>query len=370
MKQIYYNAKICQEGKIIKGAMVTENAFISAVLPEGETLPQGERYNLNGAYITPAFIDTHIHGCGGYGTDSFKAEDLLEMSKLLAKEGVCAFAPTLYPNPPEVMLKNIKALLPAFGKETGAKILGFHLEGPFISPDKLGVMKPASAAKADLNLMRSLCEAAEGKIFAVTLAPELENIGSVINFCLEHNILPQAGHTNATYGQMLNGAQSGVHHATHLFNAMRGISHREPGAAGAVILTDKFSFELIADGVHVCPEIVKMVLRLKKPQDLVLITDALKPAGTQGGLANGEEVKLEGGCFKRVSDGVTAGSALTMLKGFKNLVSWGLDIAQAAQAAAGNPARIHKLDFGELSSGKRAYFNIIDKDLNLLKTVM
>ena len=244
------------------------------------------------------------------------------------------------------------------------------MEGPFISPEKLGVMKPEAASKSDLNLMNNLYEAAQGKISALTLAPELENIDKIVKFCLDNRILPQAGHTNATYKQMLNGAAMGIHHATHLFNAMRGISHREPGAAGAVILTDKFSYELICDGVHVCPEIVKMVKRLKNPQDLVLITDALKPAGTQGGLANGEEVKLESGVFKRCCDGVVAGSALTMLKGFKNLIDWDFTLPHAMQAAAENPARVHRLNFGTLSSGQRAYFNIIDKDLNLLETVL
>ena len=370
MKEIYFNAIIYNSGNLIKGSLVAENGFVSDILPQDTVLPEGKLHNLNGAYIVPAFIDTHIHGFGGYGTDSFKAEDLLEMSYLLAKNGVCAFMPTIYPNTPEVMLKNIKALIPAFGKEKGAKILGFHLEGPFISPEKLGVMKPQSAAKPDLDLIKNLYEAAEGKISALTLAPELENIDKIVNFCLDNNILPQAGHTNATYKQMLNGSAMGIHHATHLFNAMRVISHREPGAAGAVILTDKFSYELICDGVHVCPEIVKMVLQLKHPQDLVLVTDALKPAGTQGGLANGEEVKLEGGVFKRCADGVVAGSALTMLKGIKNLIDWGLDLPHAIEASSVNPSRIHKLNFGTLASGERAYFNIIDKDFNLLETVL
>ena len=294
MKKIYFNGIICRGGESFKGCLVAENGIIISVLPESAPIPEGEKHNLNGNYIIPAFIDTHIHGWGGYGTDSFNAEDLLKMSEVLCKNGVCAFMPAIYPNVPEIMLKNIKALVPALGKEKGAKILGFHLEGPFISPEKLGVMKPDAATKADLGLMHKLYQAAQGKIAALTLAPELENIEKIVNFCLDNNILPQAGHTNATYKQMLNGAAMGIHHATHLFNAMRGISHREPGAAGAVILTDKFSYELIADGVHVCPEIIKMVLRLKPLQDLVLITDALKPAGTQGGLANGEDVKLEG----------------------------------------------------------------------------
>ncbi len=370
MRKIYSNAKICRGGECFDGALVTENGFIADVLRRPENLPEGEVKDLKGAYITPVFVDTHIHGFGGHGTDLFDAEEILLMSEALAKEGVGAFLPTIYPNVPEAMIKNIKSAVPLIGKEKGAKIIGLHLEGPFISPKKLGVMKPEAAAKPDINLMKALYDASEGKISAVTLAPEREGIEEIVEFCLAHNIVPQAGHTDASCKEMLKGAEMGIRHATHLFNAMRDIGHRDPGAAGAVVLTDKFSFELIADGVHVCPEIVRMVTRLKKPEDFVLVTDALSPAGTKGGKANGEEVLLQGGVFRRVSDGVVAGSALTMLKGMENLSKWGLGIGGAAMAASETPARLHKLDFGFLQSGARAYFNIIDNNFKLLETVM
>ena len=369
MKKIYANAKICQGGECFAGALVTENGFIDEVLREPCVLPSGETRDLKGAYIMPVFIDTHIHGFGGHGTDLFDSREVLLMSEFLSREGVGAFMPTIYPNEPEIMLKNIRAVTPLIGREKGAKIIGLHIEGPFISPKKLGVMKPEAAAKPDINLMKALYDAAEGKIAAMTLAPEVDGIEEIINFCLEHNILPQAGHTDASYKEMLKGAQMGLRHATHLFNAMRDISHREAGAAGAVVLTDKFSFEFIADGVHVCPEIASMVIRLKKPSDFVLVTDALSPSGTKGGKANGEDVALEGGVFRRVKDGVVAGSALTMLKGVENLSKWGLGPGGAAMAASENPARLHKLDFGFLQSGARAYFNIIDNNFKLLETV-
>ena len=347
MDKIYSNALICQGGKIIEGSLAVKGGFVADIIPEGGALPEGEIKDVKGNYIMPVFIDTHTHGFGGYGTDCLDGRELLKMSELLAKNGVGGFAPTIYPNEPKAML---------------------HIEGPFISPKKLGVMKPEAAAKPDLDLMKAVYEAARGKICAMTLAPELDGIGKIIDFCLERGIIPQVGHTDASYKEVL--AYGKLSHATHLFNAMRGIGHRDPGAAGAALLEGNFSFEIIADGVHVCPEIVKMALNLKEKSKIILVTDALRPAGTQGGLANNEEVSLEGGVFRRVSDGVVAGSALTMLKGAANLSKWGMGFGGAAMAAAENPARLHKLDFGILQSGKRAYFNIIDKDFNLLETVM
>lgn len=369
MKQIYTNAKICSCGEMISGSLVVENGLIDSIIPQGGVLPQGAVKDVGGVYIMPVFIDSHIHGFGGHGTDIFDPKEMLYMSEFLAKAGVGGFMPTIYPNTPDIMLKNIKALTPLIGQEKGAKIIGLHLEGPFISPKKLGVMKPEAAAKPDLDLMQVLYEAAEGKIAAVTLAPELEGIEKIVKFCLDKGIVAQAGHTDASYSQMLAAAEMGIHHATHLFNAMRGLAHRDPGAAGGVILNDKFSFEIIADGVHVCPEIVNMVLRLKKPESVVLVSDALSPAGTEGGLANGEEVILSGGVFRRKADNVVAGSALSMLKGVENLSKWGLTLEQASAAASDNPARLHKLDFGILASGRPAYFNIIDNNFKLLETV-
>lgn len=368
MDKIYANALICQGGKIIEGSLAVKDGFIDEIIPAGGVLPEGEVKDVKGNYLMPVFIDTHIHGFGGYGTDCLDGSELLKMSELLAKNGVGAFAPTIYPNEPKAMIKNIEAMAEYIGREKGAKIMGLHIEGPFISPKKLGVMKPEAAAKPDLNLMKAVYEAAGGKICAMTLAPELDGIEKIIDFCLERGIIPQVGHTDASYNEVL--ASGKLNHATHLFNAMRGIGHRDPGAAGAALLEGGFSFEIIADGVHVCPEIVKMALSLKDKSKVILVTDALRPAGTQGGLANNEEVSLRGGVFRRVSDGVVAGSALTMLKGAENLSKWGMGFGGAAMAAAENPARLHKLDFGMLQSGKRAYFNIIDKDFNLLETVM
>lgn len=351
-----------------------ENGLIRRVFSAADVLP-AQAQNLprldgQNAYALPGLMDLHIHGFAGFGPETGTPEALLAMSRSLAANGVTAFCPTLYCGKPEEMERLLRALAPSVGKEQGAKIVGFHLEGPFISPQKPGVMKPQDIAPADLDVFKRLYEAADGKIASMTLAPELPGIEPVITFCLEHKILPQAGHTNATYEAFLAGAKRGVTHATHLFNAMSPLTQRAPGAAGAVLLHPEISCEIIADGVHVHPDIVAFLKRVKPVENIVLVTDALKPTGQEDGpfIANGEEVIFEK-VWKRKTDGVIAGSALTMARGVKNLVDFGYTLPEAAQCAATNPARLMKLkNTGKIAAGFTADITLLDDNFNPVKT--
>lgn len=326
----------------------------------------------NGAYALPGFIDLHIHGFGGFGPELGTQESLLKMSDELLKQGVTSFCPTLYCGQPADMENLLRTLSPAVGKERGARILGFHLEGPFISPQKPGVMKPQDIAPANVEVFKRLYEAADGKIISMTLAPELANIQPVVNFCREHHILLQAGHTNATYDEMMQAKMWGITHATHFCNAMSPFHHRSPGATGAVLMDNNFSCEVIADGVHVHPAIVSFLRRAKTTDKIILVTDALLPTGQKEGpfYANGEEVVLEGGVWRRKKDQVIAGSALTMLQGFKNLMAWGYSLEDAVACASVNPARlIGREDLGLLKEGSSADILLLDKNLHLQKVI-
>ena len=179
------------------------------------------------SYALPGLIDLHIHGFAGHGPELGTAEELLEMSTSLAAYGVTSFCPTLYCAQVAQMKHLLTRLSPALGQETGARILGFHLEGPFISPQKPGVMKPQDISPADVHALEELYTAANGKIACMTLAPELDNIAPVVDFCLQHHILPQAGHTNATYEEFISGVRCGITHATHAFNAMSPFARGE-----------------------------------------------------------------------------------------------------------------------------------------------
>lgn len=329
--------------------------------------------DVKGAYIAPGFIDTHIHGFGGFGTDDSSTESVLEMSRALAQYGVTAFNPTLYPSEPDTMVKTIKAVVAAMGHEEGARIMGLHLEGPFLSPLKLGVQRPETLSAVDLHLMERLWQAAEGHIVNMTVAPELKGMRDLALFCLKKNIVLQAGHTDAKYENMVEGMQAGILHSTHLFNAMSRLNHRNPNAAGAVLIHPEMSCEIIADGVHVHPDLIKLLARDKPIDKIVLITDALKPTEQKTGpfFANGEEVEFVDGCFHRKADGVIAGSALTMIRGVKNLVSFGFPIENAVRLATTNPAQVMQYrKKGALIPGFDADVTVFDKNYEILLTLV
>ena len=315
-------------------------------------------------WLLPSWIDLHIHGMGGFGPEQGTAQALLDLSSVLAKQGVGAFCPTLYCAQPTQMASLLKKLTPAIGKETGAHILGFHLEGPFISPHKPGVMRPQDIAPANLHDFQQIYDAAEGKIAIVTLAPELPGIDPIIEFCLQHNILVQAGHTNATYEEMQTAFNKGVRRVTHWGNAMSGLHQRAPGALGAALINPDISCEIIADGKHVHPALLTLLRRVKPISQITAVTDALLPTKQEHGpfVANGEEVILAEGVWKRKTDGVTAGSALIMQEAFKQLIQAGYSVTEASQSTSANAANLLSLSTGKIQVGSAANLVLLSQD--------
>lgn len=341
-------------------------------------------YDACGSFITPGFIDTHIHGSGGFGTEDSLlchsdeealetgAASVLEISRLLAAQGVSAFNPTLYPSQPRLMLRAIQSIVKAMGREQGAKIMGLHLEGPFLSPERLGVQLKETLSPVDIGLMEQFWEASQGHIVNMTVAPELKGMRELALYCIKKGIVLQAGHSNADYNNMVEGMQVGILHSTHLFNAMRRLDHRNPNAVGAILIHTEMSCEIIADNFHVHPDLFKLLLRDKPVDKIVLVTDALKPTGQQTGpfFANNEEVVFHDGSFHRVSDDKIAGSGLTMIRGIQNLTEAGFGIDDAIKTASANPANIMRYtDQGAIIPGKLADITVFDKNFNI-KLVM
>lgn len=327
----------------------------------------------DGSYIAPGFVDTHIHGFGGFGTDDSSTDSVVEMSRLLAQYGVTAFNPTLYPSEPAAMLEAVRAVSAAAGKESGARIMGLHLEGPFLSPARLGVQKPETLSPVSLDLMEDLWEASGGRIVNMTVAPELKGMRELALYCMKKGIVLQAGHTDAKYENMVEGMQAGILHSTHLFNAMSKLDHRNPNAVGAILIHPEMSCEIIADGVHVHPDLMTLLRRDKPIDKIVLVTDGLKPTEQPSGalFANGEEVVLHDGCFHRKIDDVIAGSSLTMIRGVKNLVSYGFSLEEAVKAASTNPAQVMRFQRkGTLVPGYDADLVVFDRYFNVLATVV
>jgi len=359
-------------------AVLVEDGRIADVFSEKrlaqKRFPAGAAvYDAQGAYIAPGFIDTHIHGFAGYGTEDMSVDAVMAMSDRLGAYGVTSFCPTIYPMELGDMERSIEACVGAMGRETGAKVMGVHLEGPFVSMARLGVQRPEFVRPVDLEVMERLFKAGRGHITNMTVAPELKGMRELALYCLSRGIVLQAGHTDATYENMMEGMQAGILHSTHFFNAMSRLHHRDPGAVGAILINPELSCEIIADGRHVHPDLIRLLLRDKPQSKVVLVTDALKPTEQERCplYANGEEVVMEDGVFHRKSDGVIAGSCLTMIAGVRNLVDWGVAVEAAVEMAASNPARIVGLGKrGLLVPGYEADLVVFGKDFSVLASMV
>jgi len=358
-------AVLVEDGRI--GDVFSERRFEQKRFDSDATI-----LDVGGANIAPGLIDSHIHGFSGYGTEDLSADAVAAMSERLGSYGVTAFCPTIYPMDEGDMLAAIEACVAAMGREPGAKIMGVHLEGPFISPQRLGVQRPEFVRPVDLDLMERLYAAGRGRISNMTVAPELKGMRELALYCLQRGIVLQAGHTDATYENMLEGMQAGILHSTHFFNAMSRLHHRDPGAVGAIMIHSEMSCEIIADGRHVHPGLIKLLMRDKPVSKLVLVTDSLKPTEQANCplFANREEVYLKDELFLRRKDDVIAGSSLTMIKGLQNLVKFGVPLENAIEMASSNPSRIIGLGKrGLLVPGYEADIVVFDASFRVLASI-
>lgn len=369
-----HNANVLTGFSVMQNcAVYIKNDKIADVYSEQRFLqkkfsPKVKIINVNGAYVAPGFIDTHIHGIGGFSADDADSKSILKMSDILASYGVTSFIPTIGATPEKQLMPKIKAVLKAMGREKGAHILGIHLEGPFLSPERIGGQEQEGISPVDLAYMERIYKTAKGKIINMTVAPELKGMRDLALYCIEKGIILQAGHTNATYDQMIEGMQANIMHVTHMFNAMRPLHHREPGTVGAALTHPEISCEIIGDGVHVNPNLIQLLMKSKPLSQLVLITDSLKYAKAE--IPADADFYFDQ-CFKRKADNVIIGSGITMLDGFKNLVSYGIPPEKAIRMASVNPAKImqqpHK---GLIIPGYDADLVVFNQDFDIIHTII
>lgn len=325
--------------------------------------------DVQGRMLCPGLIDTHIHGIGGFEPDCDSPEPTLGMSKALVRFGVTGFLPTLYAGLEEKMKTESRGIVNAMGHETGARILGINDEGPFLSPAKCGAQDPQSLILPDRDVLQRLVEAGNGRVMAMTVAPELEGIEKITPIAKDKGIVLLMGHTNGTYEQAMNGKKLGINHATHLFNAMSRIDHKNPGVAGAVVFDPDMHCEIIADGIHVHKDLVRHVIRSRNKGSVVLITDSLRPTSLGPGkyIINGDPVVLgEAGAFVMEKDPTKlCGSALTLNKAVRNVARWTGDIPLAVRMATENPASVYGFkDLGAIAKGKIADLAVFDDDFD------
>jgi N-acetylglucosamine-6-phosphate deacetylase len=324
-------------------------------------------------YLLPGLIDLHIHGAAGHDVMDGSVEALTAISESLAREGVTGFLATTMTASHERIASVLKTIARAMSAKQGAAILGAHLEGPFISSAKMGAQRGDDICHPDAALLASWQELAKGAIKLVTLAPELPDALSLIKKIREMGVVASIGHTNATYAETKAAVDAGCTHATHLFNAMRGIHQREPGALGALLLAENINAELIVDGLHLHPAIVELTMRLKGKDKLLLVTDAMRAKCLGDGEYDlgGQTVAVRSN-VAMLADGTLAGSTLSMPEAIKNIVQFTqCPLADAINMASLNPARIlgiqqHK---GSIAEGKDADLVVMNASLEVMMTM-
>ena len=332
-----------------------------------------ERVNAGGDSLLPGFIDLHVHGALGHETMDANPDALRQMARYYAQHGVTSFLPTTWTQSRDNILRALHAIASVEGQvDEGATILGAHLEGPYLDHAKRGAQRAEYVRRADRDEALAFLDV--GVIRLLSLAPEYDENLWLIAECLGRGITVSAAHTSATYDQMQNAVDYGVTHATHTFNAMTGLHHRQPGAIAALLTRPEVTCELIADGVHVHPAVMRLVSALKGPDRVALITDAVRVAGMPEGVYEKDDdrvVEVKDNAV-RLPDGTLSGSVLTMNRGLRNYINaTGLPLHTAWRAASLNAARAIGLDDkkGSIHAGKDADLTLIDDNFSPRLTI-
>lgn len=363
----------------IKGGKVLNDAFRfvhADLMTNGEKIEAvghcsgpGE-IDAYGCYVVPGFIDTHMHGAFGKTFIDFEEDTFKTIAAFEARNGTTALVPALSAAKEEKLLASIQYLRKCAENpvKNCAAVYGIHLEGPYFNEKYKGAHLPENIRNPDVNEFVRLHEAAGEYLKLITLAPELPGADSVIKQAVKDSVCVSAGHTDASFEQMKHAFSVGVKQGTHLFNAMRPLSHREPGTVGALLTEHGIKCELICDFVHIHPEIVKLAYQIKGKDQINLITDSEIAAGMADGKyrVNGRTLTV---LDKRIytEDGSLAGGYSCLIDCVRNLVSIGIPLADACRMASKNPAETAGIyhQTGSLTPGKRADVLILNENLEL-----
>ncbi|MEW6566681.1 MAG: N-acetylglucosamine-6-phosphate deacetylase [Chloroflexota bacterium] len=368
---------------IVGGTVYTPSEVFDpgTVLIEGETIefvggadvvripPSAERIDATGLRVVPGYLDVHIHGLLGHDA---MGPGLADMIRDLPRYGVTSFMATTLTLPRQEILDSLQAMAAVLEEPpTGARCLGIHLEGPHLSPARTGMATAEWFSPLTWEDYESLQQAARGRIRMITFAPEIGDSLNLIPRLIQAGVIPVIGHSDATFEVVARAVELGLAHATHTYNAMRGLHHREPGVLGAVMYFDQIMAELIADGIHVHPAAIAILLRVKGLERVVLISDAAPMAGLPDGQYEWEHKPVyvkDGAC--RLADGTIAGAHALLDQGIRVLCRGvGLPLEKAlvpaTQSAAASVGATHP---GRLAPGAAADLVLLDADLRPART--
>jgi N-acetylglucosamine-6-phosphate deacetylase len=365
-----------------------EEGLISAVssraereVPKNAMVIDLAKDGLAEAILAPGFVDIHMHG--GAGVDLMRAapSELPRLNKFLTTHGVTGYFPTTVAAPLDQTCSALARLADAIeaapgshagGDVIGARPLGIHLEGPFLSHKRRGVHPPEYLVEPTLGVFERLWQAARGHVRMMTIAPELSGAPEVIAEAARRKVCVSIGHSDATLEAARAGVCAGARHATHTFNAMRPLDHRDPGILGEVLTDPRLSGDIIADGIHVAPEVIQIFLRSVGFERSVLITDAMAAAGMPDGTYQLGPIQVEVKDGKCTSNGSLAGSVLTMDRAVRNITRFSdWTLREAVRAATLNATRAVGLaQHGELAPGAEANIIVMSPEGEVQRTIV
>lgn len=362
--KVITNAKIITESEILEGYHLL---FDEKIIDITSTLPQNATViDAKGAYLSAGFIDIHIHGSSGADVMDATPEALERIAQTIVQTGTTAFLGTTMTMAAADITKALENVQ-RYPPKTGAKLLGVHLEGPFINPNKHGAQNRDFIQSPDMSLIAPYMDIVK----MITLAPEVQGAEAFIRYLNKHypHILLSIGHSEASYAESIESFEWGVSHATHLFNAMNPLHHREPGIVGAVLADPEVSCDIIADLVHIHPSFFPL-LRQLKPDNLVLITDAIRAGCLQSGnyMLGGQEVIVDKG-IARLADGTLAGSLLKLNEALRNFDQHSdMTLVELIAMVTTIPARKLGLKMGRLAEGYPADMVLFDSHFTIHQT--
>lgn len=369
---------VTPEHAIENGVVAIEDGRIvyAGARTDAKLLANSTDVDARGKYVLPGFIDTHVHG--GHGSDVMRdgAEGILRIARSMLRYGTTSFLPTTMSASHEALLRSIEACVVAAmtSDEPAAEILGIHVEGPYINVAMKGAQPASDIRNPNLEECEEYLRAAKGLIKIMTLAPEIDGGIELVSWLKKQSIVASLGHSNADYAMTLAAVDAGASHATHLFNAMPSLHHRQPSLTTACLNEPAIMVEMILDGVHVAPEMARLAAKLKGRDNFVLITDAMAAVGCADGEYDlgDSRVHVQGNRCTLPDGKTIAGSILTMNRALGNAIAFTeMSIVDAAYAAATLPAKIcgvadHK---GSLEAGKDADVAILNRDFSVAMTI-
>ncbi len=365
---------------ILKNALVVDDSFTlrrcdlqidgGKIVGIAESISGDDAIDLSGCYVLPGFIDSHMHGAMGHKI-SDADPGLREITEYEATQGVTSIAISTVCSDPDHLLEQISTAAEAAAETHGAKIAAIHAEGPFINTARKGAMDARHIHAPDRDLLDRMIDCGKGLLRLITLAPEADGCMELIPYAVSRGLTVSMGHTDATYNQAQAAIAAGASQSTHTFNAMRSLSHREPGILGAVLTNPAVRCEMICDHTHLHPAILRMIWQLKGANGVNIVSDSEHGAGITASeiVVDGEVRYIRDGVM-RLQDGTIAGSASSMLFGIQNLLADGIPLTDVARMASINPAKTLKIDHltGSIAVGKTADLVVLDQEYNVLYT--